>query len=82
MSAPSCGPSCSTPTSRAHRNSIPPRSTLDTRRLFSQYLFSYKLNPQTVLFVGYSDNSVGDQANQLQRQNRTFFTKVGYAWIM
>jgi hypothetical protein len=53
-----------------------------TRRLFSQYLFSYKLNPQTVLFVGYSDNAVGDEANQLQRQNRTFFAKVGYAWIL
>jgi hypothetical protein len=28
-----------------------------SRKLFSQYLFSYKLNPQTVLFVGYSDNA-------------------------
>jgi hypothetical protein len=53
-----------------------------TRRLFSQYLFSYKLNPQTVLFLGYSDNSEGSLANQLQRQNRTFFAKLGYAWVM
>lgn len=53
-----------------------------SRRLFSQYLFSYKLNPQTVLFIGYSDNAVGDEARQLQRQNRTFFTKLGYALVM
>ena len=52
------------------------------RRLFSQYLFSYKLNPQTVLFIGYSDNSIDTAANQLQRQNRTFFAKLGYAWVM
>jgi hypothetical protein len=59
--------------------SVPPR----TRRFFSQYLFSYKLNPQTVLFAGYSDNSNdagGSQGLDLQRQNRTLFVKIGYAW--
>jgi len=52
-----------------------------TRKLFSQYLFSYKLNPQTVLFLGYSDNASGSQVGGLPRQNRTFFVKIGYAWI-
>ena len=28
-----------------------------SRDVFAQFLFSYKLNPQTVLFLGYSDNS-------------------------
>jgi len=51
-----------------------------TRRFFSQYLFSFKLNPQTVIFAGYSDNSAGMQGNDLQQQNRTFFVKLGYAW--
>jgi hypothetical protein len=51
-----------------------------TRRFFSQYLFSFKLNPQTVIFAGYSDNSAGAQGNDLQQQNRTFFVKLGYAW--
>jgi hypothetical protein len=54
-----------------------------TRQFFSQYLFSYKLNPQTVLFAGYSDNSsnpAGSQGLDLQRQNRTLFVKIGYAW--
>jgi hypothetical protein len=52
-----------------------------THRLFSQYLFSYKLNPQTVLLVGYSDNASGTQTVDLVRSDRTFFLKVGYAWV-
>jgi hypothetical protein len=54
-----------------------------TRQFFSQYLFSYKLNPQTVLFAGYSDNSNDAGVSQgldFQRQNRTLFVKIGYAW--
>jgi hypothetical protein len=56
-------------------------TTATTHRLFSQYLFSYKLNPQTLLLVGYSDNASGTQAMDLTRTDRTFFTKVGYAWV-
>ncbi|MEW5981720.1 MAG: hypothetical protein AB1806_05040 [Acidobacteriota bacterium] len=52
-----------------------------SRRLFSQYLFSYELNPQTVLFLGYSDNWQGARGSDLGQQNRTFFAKVGYAWV-
>jgi len=51
-----------------------------TRRFFSQYLFSFKLNPQTVIFAGYSDNAAGMEGVDLQQQNRTFFVKLGYAW--
>jgi hypothetical protein len=51
-----------------------------TRRFFSQYLFSFKLNPQTVIFVGYSDNSTSQPENDLRQQDRTFFVKLGYAW--
>jgi len=50
--------------------------------LFTQLLFSYKLNPQTVLFVGYSDNSAAFDQVDLTRADRTFFVKVGYAWIL
>jgi hypothetical protein len=53
-----------------------------SRKLFSQYLFSYKLNPQTVLFAGYSDSSLNDGTFDLRRQNRTFFIKLGYAWAL
>ncbi len=54
-----------------------------TRRLFQQYLFSYKLNPQTVLFVGYSDNSanVNVPSIDLLRTDRTLFVKIGYALV-
>ena len=52
-----------------------------TRELFTQLLFSYKLNPQTVLFVGYSDNSLGDERIDLTRADRTLFLKLGYAWV-
>jgi hypothetical protein len=50
--------------------------------LFSQLLFSYKINPQTVLFVGYSDNYYGDQDITLTQSDRTFFAKIGYAWVL
>lgn len=60
------------------------------RHLFSQVLLSYKINPQTVLFLGYSDDHYGYQQlyqNQylhipLTQSNRTFFLKIGYALVM
>ncbi|MBN2410023.1 MAG: hypothetical protein JXE07_09820, partial [Candidatus Aminicenantes bacterium] len=60
---------------------VDPRS----RAVFTQFLFSYKLNPRTVLFLGYSDNSQGGEFFGLERIditriNRTFFLKIGYAW--
>jgi len=52
------------------------------QRLFNQLLFSYKINPQTVIFLGYSDTSLGDQSIDLTRQSRTLFLKIGYAWLL
>ena len=57
---------------------VEPRS----RRLFSQLLFSYKVNPQTVVLVGYSDNHSGLRDVSLTQTDRTFFLKLGYAWIL
>lgn len=54
----------------------------EERDLFSQLLFSYKINPQTVFFLGYSDSSDGNQDYGLTRSERSFFAKVGYAWNM
>ncbi len=59
-----------------------------SRRVFTQFLFSYKLNARTVLFLGYSDNSLGGNFEyslgrdivDITRINRTFFLKIGYAW--
>jgi hypothetical protein len=52
----------------------------ETQTLFTQFLFSYKLNPQTVIFVGYSDNYLGLTGIDITQTNRTFFVKLGYAW--
>jgi len=51
-----------------------------TKGLFTQFLFSYKLNPRTVLFLGYSDNQLGLEHVDITRYNRTFFLKIAYAW--
>jgi len=52
-----------------------------TNTIFTQFLFSYKLNPQTVLFIGYSDNYLGYTGINILQKNRTFFIKIGYAWL-
>ncbi len=52
-----------------------------SKELFTQFLFSYKLNPQTVLFLGYSDNHFGNQQIDLTQNDRTFFMKIGYALL-
>ena len=49
--------------------------------LFSQLLFSYEVNPQTVLFLGYNDNRLGTDQFSLTQRDRTFFLKVGYALL-
>jgi hypothetical protein len=49
--------------------------------LFTQFLFSYKVNPQTVLFIGYSDDYLGYTGIDILQKNRTFFMKIGYAWL-
>ncbi len=57
---------------------VEPRS----KGVFTQFLFSYKINPQTVLFLGYSDNSLGLQGIDITRTDRTFFFKIGYALVL
>jgi hypothetical protein len=52
-----------------------------SQELETQFLFSYKVNPQTVLFLGYSDLHLADDEFDLTQSNRTLFAKIGYAWI-
>jgi len=59
-----------------YRDEVDSRS----RSLFAQVLGSYKINPQTVVFVGYSGNSANEWSNGLDRTDDTVFVKVGYAW--
>lgn len=43
-------------------------------------LFSYKLNWQTVFFLGYGDNRVLSENKDLLPADRQFFMKVSYAF--
>ena len=44
-------------------------------------MYSYKLNPQTVLFAGYSDNRIEDlSTGRDELAGRTLFFKLSYAW--
>lgn len=59
--------------------------TFDVERrekdLFGQFLFSYKINPQTVLFAGYTDTRLGLFAIPITQTDRSFFLKIGYAFL-
>jgi len=47
----------------------------------AQLLYSYKVNPQTVFFLGYSDNHRDDDdLSSLTQTDRTVFMKLSYAW--
>ena len=52
-----------------------------TKDFFTQLLFSYKVNPQTLLFLGYTDAFLGNENFDLTRTQRTFFAKLSYAWL-
>ena len=55
----------------------------ESRTLFNQLLFSYKISPQTVFFLGYSDGYFGGDPSRdwLTQSDRTIFAKVGYAFV-
>lgn len=55
---------------------------LESQELASQILFSYKVNPQTVLYLGYSDSYSGGSGVSLTQSDRTLFVKLGYAWVL
>lgn len=54
----------------------------ETKSIFSQFLFSYKINPQTVFFLGYADDYYGDADIKFLQTHRTLFAKIGYALIL
>ncbi|HSS44901.1 MAG TPA: DUF5916 domain-containing protein [Thermoanaerobaculia bacterium] len=43
-------------------------------------LFAYKLNWQTVMFLGYGDNRTLTEDNHLEKADRQFFLKLSYAF--
>ncbi len=52
------------------------------QRLLSQLLFSYKINPRTVLFLGYSDAAQGTSEFERTQVERSLFFKIGYAFVL
>jgi hypothetical protein len=54
----------------------------EERSLESQLLFSYKINPRTIFYLGYSDGHYGDQRVDLTQTDRALFAKIGYAWVL
>ncbi len=58
-----------------------PEGTDDRSCFFSgSAVFAYKLNWQTVLFLGYGDNRELDDRDQLEPAGRQLFLKVSYAF--
>jgi len=51
------------------------------KNLSSQILYSYKVNPQTLFFAGYSDQGFqDDRLSSIQKTDKTLFMKFSYAW--
>ena len=57
-------------------------SAVDAREgsLTGSVLLAYKLNWQSVMFLGYGDNRALSETNNWQKQDRQFFLKVSYAF--
>jgi hypothetical protein len=55
----------------------------NSKYLNTQLLYSYKINPQTLFFLGYSDpGHQDDDLSKILRTDRTVFAKFSYAWQM
>lgn len=50
------------------------------QNLFTQLLFAYKVNPESVVYLGYTDTRLGDNQIDLTQTGRSLFLKFGYAW--
>ena len=52
-----------------------------SRSIATQLLYSYKLNPQTLVYLGYSDGGFqSGEMDKLSRDQRSVFAKFSYAW--
>ena len=53
------------------------------KSISTQLLYSYKLNPQTVFFAGYSDHGYqDDDLSKITKDEKTVFMKFSYAWLI
>lgn len=53
-----------------------------SKNLSTELLYAYKINPQTVFYLGYSDHHYGEEdLSDLEQEQRSVFMKFSYAWI-
>jgi len=53
----------------------------NSKNLGTQLIYSYKINPQTLAYVGYSDNALeNEDVQSLQKTNKAIFAKFSYLW--
>ena len=54
-----------------------------SKSLGTQLLYSYKINPLTKFFLGYSDSAYqDDELTSVTKDQRSIFMKFSYAWLM
>lgn len=47
----------------------------------TQLIYSYKINPQSLFYLGYSDNAIeDDNVTSLRKTDRAIFAKFSYLW--
>jgi hypothetical protein len=51
-----------------------------TEELFGQFLFSYRLDARTALYLGYSTGYLDELDSGLTQTGDTLFLKLSYAW--
>jgi hypothetical protein len=59
---------------------LDPKTTAHDGFFSGSALFAYKINWQSVMFVGYGDDRSLDQQQRLQKFDRQIFVKVSYAF--
>jgi hypothetical protein len=59
----------------------PDEEDAESRDLFAQLLFSYKVNAQTALYFGYTSGVSGTDGFAMAHERRTLFAKLSYAWL-
>lgn len=52
-----------------------------SERWLGQLLWSWKLDPRTVAFVGYTESRIAGDGFGRTVADRAFFVKLGYAWL-
>lgn len=56
--------------------------TQHSKNLSTELLYGYKINPQTVFYLGFSDSHYTEEDfNDLNQNQRNIFMKFSYAWV-